>query len=105
MKKYAHSWIQDWSTENGWTDIFLERYRYWGFPPGAVMPQPIPYDVLHAIKQEQGLSPVEKRWYGVAVMATIVASLAAYGLNSPLPMVFAFILGAISVAYLDDEEV
>lgn len=103
MKKYANNWIQDWCHEHGWTDIFMERYRYWAFPPGAVMPQPIPYDVLQAIKREQGLSPLEKRWYGGAIAISLCAGVAAYWLNSPLPLALAFIVGAISVAYLDDE--
>lgn len=104
MKKYAHQWIQDWCNEHGWTDVFLERYRYWAFPPGAVMPQPIPRDVLQTIKQAQGLSPLERYWYGGAIALSLVAAVAAYSFNNPMPLVFAFMLGAVSVAYLEDED-
>lgn len=104
MKKYAYQWIQDWCQEHGWTDVFLERYRYWAFPPGAVMPEPIPYDVLHAIKREQGLSPLERYWYGGAIALSLVAGVTTYYFNNPMPLVLAFMLGAISVAYLEDEE-
>ena len=103
IKKYAHQWIQDWCNEHGWTDLFLERYSYWAFPPGAVMPQPIPGDVLHAIKQEKGLSPIERRWYGLGLGGAAVAIAITYAWNTPLPLALAFGLCALTVAYLEDE--
>ncbi len=103
MKKYAYQWIQDWCDQHGWTDLFLERYHYWAFPPGAVLPQPIPGDVLQAIKQEKGLSPTERTWYGAGLAIATLASLCAYLWNTPMPLVLAFGLCALTVAYLEDE--
>ena len=103
IKKYAHQWIQDWCNEHGWTDLFLERYHYWAFPPGAVMPQPIPGDVLYAIKQEKGLSPTERWSYGLGLSLTTLALIVAYLWNTPMPLAFAFGICAVTVAYLEDE--
>ena len=103
MKKYAYQWVQDWCNEHGWTDLFLERYHYWAFPPGSVIPQPIPFDVLHAIKQEKGLSPTERRWYSLGVSMAALAGVASYCLNTPLPLVLAFSLCAFTIAYLDED--
>ncbi len=103
MKRYTRQWIEDWCAEHGWTDLFLERYFYWAFPPGAVMPQPIPLNALRAIKQKKGLSPVERVCYGVAGGGTFLAGLFTYGSGCPLPLILAFCVAALAIAYLDDE--
>ena len=53
MKHYCEEWVKDWCFENGWTDLYVERCHYWAFPPGAVMPEPIPPRVLRLIKAEK----------------------------------------------------
>lgn len=101
-KRFAYHWVQDWCQENGWTDLFVERYYYWAFPPGAVMPQPIPGQALRAIKTAQGFSPVEWRWYGSAIALGALTLGLSYWLQCPLPLVVAFSFSALVVAYLDD---
>lgn len=103
MKKYAYQWVQDWCQENGWTDLFIERCHYWAFPPGGVMPQPIPLQVLQKIKREKGLSPTEKWGYGAGLAISILSIVMTYWSQCPLPIVFAFGFCALGVAYLDDE--
>lgn len=103
MKRYAYHWIQDWCLEHGWTDLFIERYCYWAFPPGAVMPQPIPNTVLQTIKRQKGLSPAEKVGYGLALATTGLAALVTYRSGCPFPLVIAFGVCALVLAYLDDE--
>lgn len=104
MKKYAYQWVQDWCQENGWTELFIERYHYWAFPPDAVMPEPIPVRVLQQLKREHGLSPIERWIYVATAIATVTASLSTFWMQSPLPIVAAFAVCAFAVAYLDDEE-
>ncbi len=54
MKHYSDEWIEEWCQENGWTDLFVERSNsYWAFPPGAVMPEPIPAQALRVIKAKK----------------------------------------------------
>jgi hypothetical protein len=101
-KKYAYNWVQAWCQDNGWTDLFVERYCYWAFPPGSVLPQPIPLPVLRSLKQKNGLSPTEKGWYSSSVLVSIMAILTSHWLQCPLPLVFAFGFCAIVMAYLDD---
>lgn len=36
------SWIDNYCTEHGWTDPFVNEGRYWAFPPHAVIPLPVP---------------------------------------------------------------
>lgn len=103
-KRFAYGWIQDWCQDNGWTDLFVERYIYWAFPPGAVMPQPIPPQALRAIKTTKGFSPVEWWSYGSALGLSAVTVGLSYWLQCPLPLVFAFAFGAMVVAYLDEDE-
>ncbi len=104
MKHFCDDWIKEWCEENGWTDLFRERYIYWAFPPGGVIPEPIPPKTLRLIKAEKGLSAEEKSWSIAAVAITLIAAILSWCLKSPMPLVLAFIFGAIVVAQLEVEE-
>lgn len=103
MKHYRDEWIQDWCQENGWTDLFKERSLYWAFPPGAVMPEPIPVKVLKLIKAEKGLCTQERIWLAIAAAITCLCILSIYSTQCPLPLVLAFAFNAITVAQLEVE--
>lgn len=104
MKHYCEEWINEWCQNNGWTDLYVERYHYWAFPPGAVMPEPIPPQVLRAIKAEKGLSG-EERWGSIAaVVVSLSAPILSYFLKSPMPLVLAFAFSAVTVALLEVED-
>jgi hypothetical protein len=106
MKHFCDSWIQDWCDRNGWTELFAERCNfYWAFPPGAVIPEPIPSDILRTIKAEKGLCFEEKTWLVSAFVGTLSAAILAYLLMSPMPIVFAFAFDAITVAQLEVEDI
>ena len=44
------NWIpkqtQDWCNAHGWTDLFFQEGQFYGFPPSAVIPTPIPKEAL-----------------------------------------------------------
>jgi hypothetical protein len=103
IKLCAYRWVKEWCDGNGWTDLFVERYHYWAFPPGAVMPTPVPLNVLQEIRAAKGWTPIEQLWAGIAISAACLASVGSYWLSSPLPLVMAFSVCAIAVAFLDDE--
>lgn len=104
MKHYCDEWIHEWCRENGWTDVVFEHYTYWAFPPGGVIPEPLPPEVLSLIKAEKGLSGSE-RWLSIlAVVVTLIAGILSYILNCPMPLVCAFAFGAITVGLLEVEE-
>jgi hypothetical protein len=106
MQHYQDDWIREWCSDNGWTDLFRERYNhYWAFPPNAVMPEPIPPQVLRLIKKQKGLCSAEKIWTGLAIATTISGVIFSYFLQSPMPLVFAFAFAAIAVAKLEMEEI
>ncbi|MGD1874627.1 MAG: hypothetical protein ACFB02_16430 [Mastigocoleus sp.] len=105
MKHYNYQWIEEWCQDNGWTDLFMERSNnYWAFPPGGVIPEPIPGKVLNAIKAEKGLTPQERIWSLSAVIATMLAAGVTYWLRCPIPMVAAFAFNAVTVAQLEVED-
>jgi hypothetical protein len=104
IKHYCTEWITEWCQNNGWTDLFIERHQYWAFPPGAVIPEPIPPDVLSLIKEEKGQSTQEKGWSIAAVVVSVMAIVLSYVLQSPMPIVLAFGFAAITVALLEVEE-
>ena len=104
MKHYCEEWINEWCQNNGWTDLYIERYHYWAFPPGAVMPEPIPPQVLRAIKAEKGLSGEERLGSIAAVVVTLIAAILSYFLKSPMPLVFAFAFSAVTVGLLEVED-
>jgi hypothetical protein len=105
MNHYAIEWIEAWCLENGWTDLFVERRNnYWAFPPGGVMPEPIPVDVLRLIKAENGLTSEERLWSTSAIIATVVAVFSTVLFKCPMPLVLAFAFNAITVAQFDLED-
>lgn len=105
MNHYCDEWIKEWCNENGWTDLFRERYgNYWAFPPGAVIPEPIPKKTLRLIKATKGMSPDEKKWSIAASVVTVVAVALSFVLKCPMPMVLAFAFSAIAVAMLEVED-
>lgn len=105
MKHYCDEWIREWCQDNGWTDLSIERYNnYWAFPPGAVMPEPIPAKTLRVIKSQKGLSIEERLWSTLAVIGTVMSAIVSYFLLCPVPLVFAFAFTAVTVAQLEVED-
>ncbi|TAE60519.1 MAG: hypothetical protein EAZ76_18985 [Nostocales cyanobacterium] len=105
MNHYSLEWIEAWCVENGWTDLFVERRgNYWAFPPGGVMPEPIPVSVLRMIKAENGLTNQEIGWSMTAVAITILSVIYTIMFKCPMPLVFAFAFNAMTVAQLEVEE-
>lgn len=106
IKHFHDEWVQEWCNDNGWTDLFRERYNhYWAFPPGAVMPEPIPQKALRLIKSEKGLSSDEQLWLIAAAIVSISAIAMSYLWLSPMPIVFAFAFDAITCAQMEVEEI
>lgn len=106
MRHFADDWIKEWCDENGWTELVRERYNhYWAFPPGAVMPEPIPAQTLRSIKAKRGFCPEEKLWLAIAIFFSIIAIFLTFWLQSPMPIVFAFAFDAITVAGLEVEDI
>lgn len=105
IEHFCDSWIKEWCDENGWTDLFRERYNhYWAFPPGAVMPEPIPSQILRTIKAQKGLCAEEKRLLWAAGVVSAIALFLTYVLRSPMPIVFTFAFDAIIAALLEVED-
>jgi hypothetical protein len=103
MKRYAIEWVNEWCTENGWTDPIEECHNFWAFPPGAVMPEPIPVQVLQAIKAKKGLTNEERFCCFGAIAITIISCITTCYSSSPMPMVLSFVLCALIVAQFDEQ--
>ncbi|MGL5034187.1 MAG: hypothetical protein ACRC6M_10355 [Microcystaceae cyanobacterium] len=105
MKHFCDDWIQEWCEDNGWTELFQERYNhYWAFPPNAVMPEPIPFKTLRFIKSQKGFCQEEKYWLRWALGASVLGIIFTIVWKSPMPLVLAFGFGAITVAQMEVEE-
>lgn len=104
IKHYAKEWLEEWCYLNGWTDLYIERSHFWAFPPGAVMPEPIPQEALKALKAQKGWCTEERFCSITAVLVTVIAVIASYVFKSPMPMVLAFAFAAITVALLEIED-
>ena len=105
MNHYTAHWIDDWCQDNGWTDWFVESSRYWGFPPNAVMPVPIPQQALRSLKAQYGACVEERLWGLSAVLSAAMGGILSYVLASPMPLVAAFAYCAIVVARMEEEEI
>lgn len=78
--------------------------HYWAFPPGAVIPEPIPVDALRTIKSQQGLSRQEKAWSATAIAFAVVMVGLSYVLKCPMPLIAGFAYAAFVVAGLEVDE-
>ncbi len=106
MRHFKDEWIQEWCEQNGWTDLTREsRISYWAFPPGAVMPEPISFDVLRSIKDNNGSSAEEKFWLSSAIIVSVTSVLLSYLLKNPVPVLLAFAFDAFISAKLEFEEI
>ena len=103
MKRLADTWIDRWCQEQGWTEWVVSEGTYWAFPPHAVMPVPIPTEVLQELKATHGLSPQERWSVGIVIVSTLIALFGSWYSQCPLPLVGAFTLGALLTAAMDDE--
>jgi hypothetical protein len=105
VKWCSYRWVKTWCDENGWTDLFIERYNYWAFPPGSVMPVPVPSTVLRNLRNQYGATDWERFWSSAAIFTAIAALGCTYYWGSPMPLVAAFAFCAIAVAQLEIEEI
>lgn len=104
MRHYSDEWLLEWCAENGWTDLYQERPdHYWAFPPGAVMPQPIPNSVLYDIKNTKGWCAQERFLVGLGWAIAALSVLMIGLMRSPFPLVLVFVDGAIVSALLEVE--
>lgn len=101
--QYSYHWIQDWCQENGWTDLFVERQSFWAFPPGAVIPEPIPGNVLVDLKRVHGYSPIERNSFALIMAIALLAGGSSFWTHSPFPLVVAFCLASLVVAWLETD--
>jgi hypothetical protein len=104
MLKYSQEFALTWCNDNGWTDFFVEQYRYWAFPPGAVMPLPLPNAALKLLPAKQKVLTLQERLlYAATLMCTLASAFLTYWWRSPMPMTVGFMVCAIMVALLEDE--
>ena len=103
MNHYCEQWIADWCEENGWTDWFQEQSSYWAFPPQAVMPTPIPVQVLKTIKAQEGLSLDEKQWCILAIVSLLCGLAVSFATAEPIAGLVGFAVCAAIVGRLDDD--
>ncbi len=105
MKHYSDKWIQDWCSENGWTDPVMEPFnQYWAFPPGGVMPAPIPSDTLRLIKSRYGMTGQEKLWSATAIATAVFMAWLSYITKCPMPLIIGFAYAACISAGLEVDE-
>ena len=95
--------IDRWCQDNGWTDLFVEQYQYWAFPPGAVMPIPVPVHVFEGFHTSRSLPLQEKIGYTVSVGVTLLAIFLSCSIHSPMPLVGAFCFCAVIIALLEED--
>ncbi|MCS6959364.1 MAG: hypothetical protein RMK91_04875 [Pseudanabaenaceae cyanobacterium SKYGB_i_bin29] len=104
MKHFQDEWVEEWCNANGWTELFqAEANNYWAFPPGAVIPEPIPTKILKLIKAQKGLTADEQYWCALAVAFTVIGGGMTLWSANPLPLLLAFAFAAVTVAQLEVE--
>lgn len=98
LLKYSYEVALDWCDNHGWTDLFVEQYQYWAFPPGGVMPLPLPPQALEFIDRDRQLTPHQTQLHGIAIGIGLASTLFSYVFQSPLPLVMGFSLCTLTLA-------
>lgn len=102
MPTVLQSYIQQWCHEHGWTDLFVEQRQFWAFPPGAVLPMPVPVHALEGYYSSREASGAVKLVSLFAIGVALGAILLTMVTFSPIPLILAFCFCAISVAVLEE---
>ncbi len=103
MSKGLYQHIQQWCSDHGWTDLFMEQCQFWAFPPGSVIPVPIPIHAVEGFYQTRRTpAPVKLLNFSAFVLAVGSAILTIWT-RSPIPLVSAFGFCAIAVALVEEE--
>jgi hypothetical protein len=103
ISRVLHQYIQQWCQEHGWTDLFVEQRQFWAFPPGSVLPVPVPTHALEGFYRTYEMSPQVGLLNLSSITITLVAVLLTVVTLSPVPLLIAFGYCAIAVALLEED--
>jgi hypothetical protein len=103
MPKVPYDYLQRWCQEHGWTDLFMDQCQFWAFPPGAVLPLPIPAYAFEGF-HSTGAPSARSGWLlnAMAIVCTIVGIVLTTITFSPIPLLAAFAVSAAAVALVED---
>jgi hypothetical protein len=101
LLKYSYKSALAWCQENGWTDLFVEQYQYWAFPPGGVMPLPLPSQALHLIELPTVTSPQQRCLQTLSLAIALVATGMSCWFQSLMPLLVGFSACALLIAAQD----
>lgn len=95
-------YLTHWCQKHGWTDLFVDRYQFWAFPPGGVLPLPVPNSVIEGFYSQRHIT--KRHWccYMLSICSTAIAIPLTIVSHSPMPLIAAFACGAIAVGLLDE---
>jgi hypothetical protein len=103
MSKFLHQYIQQWCSEHGWTDLFVEQCQFWAFPPGAVIPAPVPVYALEGFYRTHRAPAPIQLLKTLALGLALAAVALTIWTGSPIPLVTAFGGCAITVGLIEEE--
>jgi hypothetical protein len=94
--------IHQWCQAHDWTDLFFEQAQFWAFPPGSVMPMPIPARALEGFAANHEMPLKTRLLNGTCLGTALGASILTVLTLSPLPLLLAFGCCTVTVALLDE---
>jgi hypothetical protein len=103
MSRVLHQYIQQWCQAHGWTDLFVEQRQFWAFPPGSVLPVPVPTYALEGFYSAYEMTPQVGLLNLSSMGVTLGAVLLTVVTLSPVPLLVAFGYCAIAVALLEED--
>jgi hypothetical protein len=103
MSRAFYQYLQQWCQEHDWTDLFVEQCQFWAFPPGSVIPVPIPTYALEGFYRKRKISIPSRLLNVAAIGVSLCAVIITVLTHSPIPLLSAFGFCAIAVALLEEE--
>jgi hypothetical protein len=100
MSKVPYEYLQRWCQDHGWTDLFIEQYQFWAFPPGSVLPLPIPAYAFDGFQQRLSRRSF---WLNAAAIILTLSGICLTALtSSPIPLLSAFVVSTMAVALMEE---
>lgn len=83
--------------------MFIEQRQFWAFPPGSVLPVPVPTHAIEGFYSTREMLPQVGLLNLFSVGVTLGAVLLTVVTLSPVPLLLAFGCCAIAVAILEED--
>lgn len=84
MENSIERHIKKWCENSGWTDSFVQKGQFYAFPPGAVIPLPVPTAAIESAKKVREIQVRHFKQLLLVLMPSLAVIVLTYICSFPL---------------------